>query len=239
MANYLNILYNYYYMPNLVDRYMTMMHENFELQNRMILANSSYEQHLYNMISASQQASTPQPRRRSRSLGTGLFNQLFQDVVIRPSSTQISTATRVIVYGDISNPPNTQCPITQEEFNAPDMITQILHCRHCFNSAGINRWWRSSARCPVCRYDIRDYSVPEGSASEAASPSGETIPPEPTNVYNARVYNSTNLSNNNDDIYVQLTNQLLNYAANITDISGTDISGIENVAMDTIFYAIR
>ena len=231
-------------MPNLVDRYMTMMHENFELQNRMILANSSYEQHLYNMITASQQASTPQPRRRSRSLGTGLFNQLFQDVVIRPSSTQISTATREIVYGDISNPPNTQCPITQEELNATDMITQILHCRHCFNSAGINRWWRSSARCPVCRYDIRDYSVPEDDAASEAPPSGETIPPreippEPTNVYNARVYNSTNLSANNDDIYVQLTNQLLNYAANITDISGTDISGIDTVAMDTIFYTIR
>jgi len=231
-------------MPNLVDRYMTMMHENFELQNRMILANSSYEQHLYNMITASQQASTPLPRRRRRSLGTGLFNQLFQDVAIRPSTTQIANSTREILYGDISNPPNTQCPITQEDLNASDMITQILHCRHCFNSAGINRWWTSSARCPVCRYDIRDYTVPEGDAASEASTSGETIPSrelptEPTNVYNARVYNSTNLSNNNDDIYVQLTNQLLNYAANITDISGTDISGIDTVAMDTIFYTIR
>ena len=219
-------------MPDLVSQYMTMMHENFELQNRMLLANSSYEHHLYNLIVSSQQATNPPPSRRTRPLGSRLFNHLFQDVVIRPNANQIATSTREILYGDISTPPNTQCPITQEAFNIEDTITQILHCRHCFNSVGINRWWRSSARCPVCRYDIRDYTDPAPDPDDAplsepisSTPSSNTIPSEPTNLYNSRVYNMTDLSSDTFDIYLQL----LNTVTNITDTSGGD----------TILYTIH
>ena len=34
---------------------------------------------------------------------------------------------------------------------------QIIHCGHIFIPHQLNRWFQNNVRCPVCRYDIRDY----------------------------------------------------------------------------------
>ncbi len=38
------------------------------------------------------------------------------------------------------------------------MVTVIRYCGHIFNSDEVNRWFRTNCRCPVCRYDIRNYN---------------------------------------------------------------------------------
>ena len=87
-----------------------------------------------------------------------IFESFLQPIVIYPSQSQIESATRRVRYCDIARPVNTSCPISMEDFNDNDMVTVIRHCGHIFHSDHLNNWFRSNCRCPVCRYDIRDYS---------------------------------------------------------------------------------
>jgi hypothetical protein len=80
-------------------------------------------------------------------------------VPVRPSSEQIRIASRVIRYGDIENPLSTSCPISLEPFYEDDMITQLLPCDHLFCTSFFQQWFTNNVRCPVCRYDIRNYRV--------------------------------------------------------------------------------
>jgi len=86
---------------------------------------------------------------------TQLFNSFLQPVPVYPTQEQISNATRNVRYCDILSPINTSCPISTEEFDDNDYVTIIRHCGHIFNSNELNRWFRQSCICPVCRYDIR------------------------------------------------------------------------------------
>jgi len=78
-------------------------------------------------------------------------------VVVAPSAHQIEQSTRRVRFGDIEEPINTTCPISLERFNNDQTVTQIIHCNHNFNTDEINTWFQSNVRCPVCRYDIREY----------------------------------------------------------------------------------
>ena len=85
-----------------------------------------------------------------------IFTQPFQDVVVAPTSEQISSATRIFPFTNNSDILNTQCPITLEQFENGQQICQIIHCGHCFAEASIRNWFQRNVHCPVCRYDIRD-----------------------------------------------------------------------------------
>ena len=87
-----------------------------------------------------------------------LFQNFLQPVEIYPTQSQIESATRRVRYCDISRPINTQCPISMDEFNDNDMVTVIRHCGHTFHTEHLMSWFRSNCRCPVCRYDIREYN---------------------------------------------------------------------------------
>ena len=93
-------------------------------------------------------------------------------VRIRPSARQVRVGTRLLRFGELSDDPNAQttCPIDRNAFEADDSILQIRHCGHIFREMNLRRHFRRSPRCPLCRYDIRDYAPP----SDAASP--ETAP---------------------------------------------------------------
>lgn len=101
------------------------------------------------------------PRRNNNNEGdsfTRIFNSFMQPVNVYPTQSQIESATRIVRYCDIIRPINNQCPISLESFNDTDMVTVIRPCNHIFNSEHISNWFRSNCRCPVCRYDIRDYN---------------------------------------------------------------------------------
>ena len=89
----------------------------------------------------------------------GLPQEFLRPVIIRPTQLQIRNATRNIVFSEIINPVNERCPISLEPFTNDMLVTQILYCRHLFTQNNFTEWFNSNVRCPVCRYDIRNYNI--------------------------------------------------------------------------------
>ena len=79
----------------------------------------------------------------------------LENVIVRPTAEQIETATETIVFSSSMN--NHTCPITLETFQEDEEICRIRHCGHTFKRTAIDNWFQRNVRCPVCRYDIRDY----------------------------------------------------------------------------------
>ena len=101
-----------------------------------------------------------------------IIREFFAPVNVYPTQEQINRASRSVRYGDIVRPTNTTCPITLETFNDDSEVTIIRHCGHVFNTADFNSWFRMNCRCPVCRYDIREYTI----GPDSSVMSEETIP---------------------------------------------------------------
>ena len=89
------------------------------------------------------------------------INTFNENVIVRPTNEQLHAATIDYDFSinDIVNNTNTQCPITLEEFQEGDHVCKIRHCGHTFRREQIHNWFEGNVRCPVCRYDIRDYST--------------------------------------------------------------------------------
>jgi hypothetical protein len=94
----------------------------------------------------------------AQSVYDSLFENFLQPITVTPTQSQIETATRRVRYCDIARPLNTSCPISMEDFTDNDTVTVIRHCGHIFHSQHLNNWFRTNCRCPVCRYDIRDFN---------------------------------------------------------------------------------
>jgi hypothetical protein len=101
----------------------------------------------------------------------------LQDVVVRPTNRQIENATELILYDN--SIPHSQCSITLEPFEEDEEICRIKHCLHCFKKNAIYDWFHRNVRCPVCRYDIREYRNPM--LSEESEDDIPTVPiPNPS-----------------------------------------------------------
>jgi hypothetical protein len=83
----------------------------------------------------------------------------MENVIVTPTREQIENATERVYFHEIGT--YTSCPISLEVFNQSDHIIRIRHCGHVFKSFSLETWFNCSVRCPVCRYDIRDYVRPE------------------------------------------------------------------------------
>ena len=100
--------------------------------------------------------------------------QGLQDVIVRPTDQQIEHATELILYDN--SIPHSQCSITLEPFEEDEEICRIKYCSHCFKKDAIYDWFHRNVRCPVCRYDIREYRSPIIEESEDPIPTQQ----EPT-----------------------------------------------------------
>ena len=80
-------------------------------------------------------------------------------VPIIPSESEIRRATETIQFRTLDSMHNQTCPITQQPFNENERIIRIIQCEHLFNKRALLRWFTQSTRCPVCRYDIREYNT--------------------------------------------------------------------------------
>jgi hypothetical protein len=149
-----------------------------------------------------------------------LLNTFLEPINITPTQTQIQNSTRNIIYGDILDPINNSCPISLETFTDTSNVTMIRHCRHIFNTNSLMSWFNSNCKCPVCRYDIRDYNpnVRQGESNES---------------------NESNEETNNHDAAFQNLNQNQNqqtreyYSFNRTNINPT-VNLIETIFADTL-----
>jgi hypothetical protein len=112
-----------------------------------------------------------------RSIFSSLFpttrrENTLQDVIVRPTQEQILTATEIVSFNESLSNNNTICPITLEPFSNGERICRIKHCSHLFKESALNNWFRRNVRCPVCRYDIRDY-INEDSEREEDNNDGD------------------------------------------------------------------
>jgi hypothetical protein len=97
------------------------------------------------------------PRPTRNNTFDTLLNAFLEPVPTYPGTLQVEIATRNVRYGDIVSPINTSCPISLERFTDSDIVTIICYCGHIFMATEIRNWFSSNCRCPVCRYDIREY----------------------------------------------------------------------------------
>jgi hypothetical protein len=165
--------------------------------------------------------------------GTNLNQTRYQDVIVSPTEEQINIASRIVTYNESIELINHRCPITLADFEEGEDIRQIIYCGHCFCEDSIQNWFRTNVRCPVCRYDIRDFSLPDtqspsfdatswpnnDSFTTTAWPNSQNAPNPPNNRNNRNNRNNidnnlNNLSNIFDGISTNLTNILSNYLEN-------------------------
>jgi len=133
--------------------------------------------------------------RIGRGTTTGLFTN-FRDVVVYPSQSQITNATRNIEFSDSSANMNTSCPITLDEFQNGDVVRQIIPCGHIFQESALRNWFTRNVRCPVCRYDIRDY-IPSNTSNSDGDISNNPIN---INGMNGMDYNADTDTDSDDDV---------------------------------------
>lgn len=86
------------------------------------------------------------------------LNNFFQPVPILATEQQINTAVERVNYRDIETDQQ-HCPIDLVPFNENEQVSRIRHCGHIFRTNNLMSWLGSSPRCPLCRYDIRNYVV--------------------------------------------------------------------------------
>lgn len=82
-------------------------------------------------------------------------NMDLQDIVVRPTLEQIEDAIESVIYDPSFS--QLQCPISLEAFDDGEEICRIIHCGHLFKKTSLMSWFERNVRCPVCRYDIREY----------------------------------------------------------------------------------
>lgn len=146
----------------------------------------------------------------------------MEDVIVRPTEDEIINATRIVEYSEDSPLEfvNTSCPIMLDDFQDGDMLCQIVHCKHAFRERSIYDWFRTSVRCPVCRYDIRTYVPPHRRPSQFTSTSEIREEPDESGSQTQQPNLPTA-----DEMTTTLTNNLaniLNDYLNQQPVSGTD-----------------
>jgi len=155
---------------------------------------------------------------------SNLFRTFFDPVEIFPTPSQIESATRVSRFGDIIRPLNSACPISLENFNDNDQVLMIRHCSHIFSNTGLTSWFRSSCVCPVCRYDIRNYTSHNtniiSDLSGNVDISSNVLPSVLSSVERSS-------SSNSNELVELLFSNLLNN--NVSDVSGNNLSSNLNV----------
>jgi len=82
--------------------------------------------------------------------------------LLTPAQIALTTREYIFQESDRSTLNTTPvCPIMLEEFQIGNNIRQIVHCGHQFLSSSLERWFRRSCCCPVCRYNLWDISATE------------------------------------------------------------------------------
>jgi hypothetical protein len=213
------------------------------LINNLISTNNQIKNNIMNLLNTNsnvnnRQSNTRQTNHRQHNYGnrsnyhsnrqnylnnptiSNLFYTFFDPIEIFPTPSQIEVATRVVQFGNIIRPLNSACPITLENFNDNDQVLMIRHCNHIFSNTALISWFRSNCRCPVCRYDIRNYvSRNTNNISDISDNVDLSSNILPSSL--ATVERNSN-SNSNELINLLFSNLLDN--RNLIDISGNNLS---------------
>ena len=120
-------------------------------------------------------------RNRNRNILTQILETtLYTSPNLRPATnSDISRNVTTHSWSEISHTSDqTLCPITQEHFQATDLVSRIEHCGHLFMEDALSTYLTQfDHRCPVCRYNISSTIYPPRTYAEAAA-----TPPNTTEV---------------------------------------------------------
>jgi len=94
---------------------------------------------------------------------------------IQPTHLQVRRSTTISLFCDVSGSTQTICPIDRATFEDADSVMMIKHCRHIFRELNLRRHFRNSPRCPLCRYDIRDYTPETSMAIESVQNASDAV----------------------------------------------------------------
>ena len=87
-----------------------------------------------------------------------LLDGFLNAVPISPTQEQINNAVENCLFSEINQPGNQACPISLRTFQANDEVSVIKYCNHIFSKNELTNWFLYNTRCPLCRYDIRNYN---------------------------------------------------------------------------------
>jgi hypothetical protein len=155
---------------------------------------------------------------RTRRFEPTFIDYLNTVVPVRPTNENIQHATRSLRYRDIPNPQNDSCPISLDRFEQDDLVTQIIHCGHIFCQTELQEWFQDHVRCPVCRYDIRDYTATslEASSSTPTSLEASSSTPTSSNISNLTVVRNPTTNQAEQIMFdLEVDNQLNNITSQI------------------------
>jgi hypothetical protein len=144
---------------------------------------------------------------------------LSSTVPIRPSPSQITNATRLVRYSEIQNPISNSCPISLDIFQPNDEVRQIHYCGHIFSKSSFDEWFCNNVRCPVCRYDIRNYRP------NISLPIPVTSPISPTHSRENTLIDENNEQPQDDNNVLSNT---INNESSQNEVSETDVNNNEN-----------
>ena len=138
----------------------------------------------------------------------------LQDVIVRPTANQLNAALETITYMQSARS-HSRCPITLEDFAEGDEVTRIRPCGHVFHTQSIRNWFSNRVRCPVCRYDIREYNAPV-----IADVSNNVPHTRPTSTStNASAPTSEDIEQSLNGLTENISNLIASYFANNADLS--------------------
>ena len=139
------------------------------------------------------------------------INAFYDRVPVPPSNEQIQLATLTTYYSNIVEPLNTNCPITLESFENNSVVTLIKYCGHIFKHESLNNWFAENNRCPVCRYDVRNYTANLDDNYEIIDSSNIVVDNNTT----SDTENTTNESNSNSNTNTNTNNNNNNNRTNL------------------------
>jgi len=224
----------YYYQRNIRD-YMDNIHEynnNINSYFNIIRSNPYSREYISTAPLRTQPNANPLFRNLQQHREEGVvFTQRFEDVVVRPTNSQINQALENYLYL-----PGTEmhtCPITLEPVQEGDEVCRIRHCGHIFKKVAIMGWFERNVRCPVCRYDIRDYR-PDRDYTPTAQSHGHTVEQSHDHIGEQ----SHDLDNEFDDLVREFAQEGLATAATTAATRRQRYSST-NVLQNTLTNAIR
>lgn len=218
---YISILYTIYN-----DNYRLineLRNDNLQLRNYIV---SEYERSVNNqnyMRHNNRRTAFP---RTPYPIFHNFNSTFFNNVPVPPSNDQIQLSTLTTYYSNIVEPLNANCPITLEAFENNSVVTLIKHCGHIFKQESLINWFTENNRCPVCRYDVRNYTANTEDNYELIDSSNIVVinnTSDMENNVNANTNNRTNLRANTEE---ELTNQIDNMLTQLfNNNNNSDSSG--------------
>jgi len=146
-------------------RLINIYREIYNMNNEQITAMNSLQanilQKINNIITRSQQRQTNlyiYADSSSSTSGGGNSNDLDSSLNQTSAATESSVTTTTSPFGNLTNPVNSECPITFERFRDETMVTKINSCGHVFICHALNIWLETRNTCPVCRQTVRQTS---------------------------------------------------------------------------------